>query len=96
MILLENHTQVAIASTVGIGRSSAISTTGREDGMRRSLEVLEMPDWTRIPAPIEAEQDLRTICGLLAAAGLTVRIVKARSGTAKSAPFKKYIEYREE
>ncbi|WP_283251949.1 hypothetical protein [Dysosmobacter welbionis] len=23
-------------------------------------------------------------------------IVKARSGTAKSAPFKKYIEYREE
>jgi hypothetical protein len=55
-----------------------------------------MPDWTRIPAPIEAEQDRRTICGLLAAAGLTVRIVKARSGTAKSAPFKKYIEYQEE
>lgn len=64
--------------------------------MRRSPEVLEMPDWTRIPAPIEAEQDRRTICGLLAAAGLTVRIVKARSGTAKSAPFKKYIEYQEE
>ena len=64
--------------------------------MRRSPEVLEMPDWTRIPAPIEAEQDRRTICGLLVAAGLTVRIVKARSSPAKSAPFKKYIEDREE
>lgn len=55
------------------------------------------PMWGRIsPAPIEAEQDRRTICGLLTAVGLTVRIVKARSGTNKSAPFKKYIEYREE
>lgn len=53
-------------------------------------------NWTRIPAPIEAEQDRRTICGLLAASGLTVRIVKARSGPKPSSPFKKYIEYREE
>lgn len=35
-------------------------------------------------------------CMELVAAGLTVRIVKARSSPAKSAPFKKYIEYREE
>ena len=55
-----------------------------------------MSDWTRIPAPIESEQDRRTICATLAAAGLAVRIVKARSGAAKSSPFKKYIEYREE
>ena len=53
-------------------------------------------NWTRIPAPIESEADRKTICGLLAAAGLTVRIVKARSGKAASSPLKKYIEYREE
>lgn len=50
--------------------------------------IIRKPHWT--------EQDRRTICGLLVAAGLTVRIVKARSSPAKSAPFKKYIEYREE
>lgn len=72
------------------------SAPAKPSPLTRSSEVLAMPDWTRIPAPIEAEQDRRTICGLLAAAGLTVRIVKARSGTNKSAPFKKYIEYREE
>lgn len=57
---------------------------------------MTLNNWTRIPAPIEAEQDRRTICGLLAASGLTVRVVKARSGPKPSSPFKKYIEYREE
>ena len=55
-----------------------------------------MPDWIRIPAPIESEKDQRELCGLLASAGLTVRIVKARSGPKPSSPFKKYVEYREE
>lgn len=52
-----------------------------------------MPEWTRIPAPIEAEQDRRTICATLAAAGLAVRIVKDRDGTSKSAPYKRFVEY---
>lgn len=57
---------------------------------------MTLNNWTRIPAPIESEADRKTICGLLVAAGLTVRIVKARSGPKPSSPFKKYIEYREE
>lgn len=55
-----------------------------------------MNDWTRIPVPIDREEDRRSLCAILSANGLTVRIVKARAGTAKSSPFKKYIEYREE
>ena len=34
-----------------------------------------MDDWTRIPAPIEKEDDRRALCAILAANGLTVRIV---------------------
>lgn len=51
--------------------------------------------WSRIPAPIESEADRRTLVSILASAGLETRIVKARSGTSKSAPYKRYVEYRE-
>lgn len=54
-----------------------------------------MSEWQRIPIPIENEQDRRTLAAILAAAGLEVRIVKARSGASKSAPYKRYVEYRE-
>ena len=52
-------------------------------------------NWVRIPAPIESEEDRRTLAGILISAGLEVRIVKARSGQSKSAPWKRYAEYRE-
>lgn len=52
--------------------------------------------WFRIPVPIESEADRRDLCAILAAAGLTIRIVKARSGTSKFAPFKRFVEYMEE
>lgn len=53
-----------------------------------------MSEWARIPLPIEAEDDRRTLCSVLASVGLEVRIVKARSGPKPSAPWKRYIEYR--
>lgn len=52
-------------------------------------------NWTRIPLPIESESDRRALVSILASAGLETRIVKARSGPSKSAPYKRYVEYRE-
>lgn len=51
-----------------------------------------MDDWVRIPVPIDSEQDRRLIVAALAAAGLEVRIVKAKH-TPKGS-WKKYVEYR--
>lgn len=50
-------------------------------------------EWVRIPFPIEAEEDRRALCAILAAAGMSVRIAKARYGTAKNPPVKKFVEY---
>ena len=53
-----------------------------------------MPEWTRIPAPIESETDRRALTAILVSAGLEVRIVRVkltRGGTPK-----KYIEYRQQ
>lgn len=55
-----------------------------------------MTDWTRIPSPIENEQDRRTICGILTSAGLEVRVIRAKTGESKSAPIRKFIEYRQQ
>lgn len=55
-----------------------------------------MNEWTRIPFPIESEADRRDLCAILTSAGLAVRIVKARSGPSKSAPWKRYVEYSRE
>ena len=49
-----------------------------------------MPEWTRIPAPIDREDDRRAMCAILAANGLTVRIVCEKN---KSGYRKWYIEY---
>lgn len=49
-------------------------------------------DFTRIPAEIESEADRRTLCAILASAGLEVRIVRVRL-TQRGTP-KKFIEYR--
>lgn len=51
--------------------------------------------WSRIPPPVDSEADRRALVSILASAGLEVRIVKARSGASKSAPYKRYVEYRE-
>ena len=53
-------------------------------------------EWVRIPFPIEAEEDRRALCAILAAAGMSVRIVKARYGTSKTPPMKKFVEYSRE
>ena len=55
-----------------------------------------MTDWTRIPSPIENEQDRRAICSILVSVGLEVRIIRAKTGESKSAPIKKFIEYRQQ
>ena len=53
-----------------------------------------MPDtiWSRIPIPIESEQDRRTMTAILASVGLEVRVVKERSTPSSS--YKRYIEYK--
>ena len=51
-------------------------------------------DWTRIPIPIEAEDDRRELTGILVSAGLSVRQVKVKRNTSKSAPYDRYIEYQ--
>lgn len=53
-------------------------------------------EWVRIPFPIEAEEDRRVLCAILAAAGMSVRIAKARYGTSKTPPMKKFVEYSRE
>ena len=50
-------------------------------------------DWTRIPTPIDQEADRRTLCAVLAAYGLEVRVVKVR--VTKSGSIKRFIEYRD-
>ena len=55
-----------------------------------------MREWIRIPVPIESEADRRSLCAILTAAGLAVRVVKARYGTAKTPPVKKFVEYSRE
>ena len=52
-----------------------------------------MNEWTRIPVPLDSEQDRRAVAAALAAAGLTVRIVKGKQ-TPKG-PWKKFVEYKE-
>ena len=52
-----------------------------------------MPDWKRIPAPIESETDRRCIVSILASAGLEVRIVRERQ--TKGGSYKRYVEFRE-
>lgn len=51
-----------------------------------------MDPWTRIPAAIQNEEDRRTLCAILSAHGLEVRITKDRQ--TKSATFKRYVEFR--
>ena len=51
-----------------------------------------MDEWTRIPIPIEAETDRRTLTAILASVGLEVRIVKVKP--TKGSAYRKYIEYR--
>ena len=51
-----------------------------------------MTEWTRIPLPIEAETDRRTLTAILASVGLEVRIVKERK--TKGSAYQRYIEYR--
>lgn len=50
--------------------------------------------WYRIPVPIAAEKDRRDLVAILAACGLSVRIVGVKE-TPKSAK-KYFIEYKEE
>ena len=51
-----------------------------------------MPEWTRIPAPIESETDRRALTAILVSAGLEVRIVRVRP--IKGGAYHKHIEYR--
>lgn len=51
-------------------------------------------DWIRIPVPVESETDRRTICAILAACGLTVRIVKVR--LTQRGTVKRFVEFRQE
>lgn len=51
-----------------------------------------MEPWTRIPTPIQNEEDRRALCAILTAHGLEVRVTKDRQ--TKSSTFKRYIEYR--
>ena len=48
--------------------------------------------WTTIPKEIPTDADRRTICAILAASGLEVRIVKAKDSP-RSSP-KRYIQFR--
>lgn len=50
--------------------------------------------WHRIPIAVGNEQDRRTIVGILASCGLSVRIVAIKE-TPKSAK-KYFVEYKEE
>lgn len=50
-------------------------------------------EWTRIPQPIDNDQDRRAMCGILTAAGLEVRIVKVRKSS--GATPKRFVEYRD-
>lgn len=52
-----------------------------------------MNEWTRVPAPLEKEEDRRALCAILAAAGLEVRVVRAAY---KPRTYKRYVEYREQ
>ena len=49
-----------------------------------------MDDWTRIPAPIEKEDDRRALCAILDANGLTVRLVVEKNTYGSR---KWYVEY---
>ncbi len=51
-----------------------------------------MPEWTRIPSPIESEADRRELAAILTSHGLEVRIVRER--TTKNGSYKRYLEYR--
>lgn len=50
-------------------------------------------EWTRIPQPIGDDQDRRTLCGILTAAGMEVRIVKVRKSS--GATPRRFVEYRD-
>ncbi len=52
----------------------------------------KVSQWTRIPAPIEAEADRRSLVAILAASGMDVRIVRVRL-TARGS-VKRFVEYR--
>lgn len=52
-----------------------------------------MPEWTRIPVPIDEERDRRDLAAILTSVGLEVRVVKIRA--TKSGSPKRYIEYRD-
>lgn len=54
-----------------------------------------MTDWIRIPEPIPTEEDRRALCAILTSIGLEVRIVRAKVGTGKSPPIKRFVEYRQ-
>lgn len=51
-----------------------------------------MEVWQRIPAPIADEQDRRTLCAILAAHDLEVRIVKERKS--ERGVYLRYVEFR--
>ena len=51
-------------------------------------------EWSRIPSPISDEGDRRAIVSVLSSYGMEVRIVRERP--TPKAPFKKYVEYREQ
>ncbi|MBU5626530.1 hypothetical protein KQI82_06300 [Oscillibacter sp. MSJ-2] len=52
-----------------------------------------MNEWTRIPAPMEREEDRRELAAILAAAGLEVRVVRE---AVRPRAYKRFVEYREQ
>ncbi len=50
--------------------------------------------WRRIPVPIEADADRRALVGILASAGLEVRVAKEQM--TKRGAIKRFVEYREQ
>lgn len=50
-----------------------------------------MNEWTRIPLPIDKEEDRRALASILTAAGLEVRVVRAEY---RPRTYKRYVEYR--
>lgn len=49
--------------------------------------------WTRIPQPLDSDEDRRALCGILTAAALEVRVVRVRK--TQGATPKRYVEYRD-
>ncbi len=48
--------------------------------------------WSRIPAAVQLEEDRRSLCAVLSALGLEIRVVKVKPDGRGAV--KRYIEYR--